>query len=430
MSSRNSRPAESVRQPGGPLKKLWVVSEHYYPDESATGYLLTRIAEGLAEHYSVNALCSYPSRLRGEVRPPMQERRNRVQIRRCAATTLDKDVLVFRLINLVTISVSIFWNCLWSFRRNDTVLVVTNPPSLPFFVAASSWLRNAKCILIVHDVYPEALIAAGILKPQSSVTELLNWLHKRLYRHVEEIVPIGRDMRALLMRKNPSPRITVAFIPNWADTEIVEPGKREENRMLRELNLTNKFVVQYSGNIGRTHGVEVIIEAARRLSREDSVHFLVLGSGAKKKWMEATVEESHLSSFTILPRHPRSDLDAALNACDVAIVSFVPGMTGVSVPSRMYNFMAAGKPIIAIADPDSELAMVVDENEIGWVVSPGQPDAVVAAILEARNGPERLAGMGQRARLAAAEKYTYEKTIGAYRELIEGINGFADRSHR
>jgi glycosyltransferase involved in cell wall biosynthesis len=145
---------------------------------------------------------------------------------------------------------------------------------------------------------------------------------------------------------------------------------------------------------------------------------LFIGSGAKRSWLEQTVRKNNLANVTILPNRPRSDQPNFLNACDIAVVSLVPGMTGVSVPSRMYNIMAAGKPIIAVTDDDSELALVVQEEHIGWVAPPGQPDRIVGAIVEARACPQRLTEMGARARLAVETRYSPEKAIKAYQALV------------
>ncbi|HHY57526.1 MAG TPA: glycosyltransferase family 4 protein, partial [Chloroflexi bacterium] len=165
-----------------------------------------------------------------------------------------------------------------------------------------------------------------------------------------------------------------------------------------------------------------LIAVAQRLeSNHPKIHFLLIGSGAKKRWVEQTATSLHLSNLTVLGNRPRSDQSNFLNACDVALISFIPGMAGVSVPSRMYNIMAAGKPIIAMADRHSELAQVVIEEGIGWVIDPGDEAALERTIMEAASQPELLCAMGQRARLAAETKYSPERANQAYRNLVETL---------
>lgn len=128
-----------------------------------------------------------------------------------------------------------------------------------------------------------------------------------------------------------------------------------------------------------------------------------------------------LSNITLLPNRPRNDQINFLNACDVAIVSLVAGMKGVSVPCRIYNIMAAGKPMMAIADRQSEVALVIKEEGIGWTIQPNKPDKLVKAIYEAKSSPRLLHEMGKRARMAAKTKYTYESVLNAYYSLFQNL---------
>lgn len=402
--------------------QVWVVSELYYPEETSTGYLLTCTAEGIARSFPVSVLCSQPTYAARGQRAPAYEERNGVHIHRCWGTTFDRDRILLRLINMVTITVSIFLSALMRLHRGDCVFVVTNPPVLPFAVNLACWFRRAKCVLIIHDVYPEVLIATGITTPTALPTRLIRWLTGLLYRRCERIVVLGRDMQQLARQKLPGGDERTVIIENWADLDLVEPRPRSSNTLLKEQGLLDKFVIQYAGNMGRTHGLEHLIAVAQRLeSNHPKIHFLLIGSGAKKRWVEQTATSLHLSNLTVLGNRPRSDQSNFLNACDVALISFIPGMAGVSVPSRMYNIMAAGKPIIAMADRHSELAQVVIEEGIGWVIDPGDEAALERTIMEAASQPELLCAMGQRARLAAETKYSPERANQAYRNLVETL---------
>jgi len=401
--------------------KLWIVSELYYPEVTSTGYILTEIAEGLAASgLAVSVLCSQPSYSVRGMRASAKENRNKVVIHRSWGTTLDKDIFFFRLINLVTITASLFVNVLWRLKRFDSVLVVTNPPSLPFFVAFACWLRRANCVLLIHDVYPELLVAVGKLRSTSLLVRLLNKLNKVLYTSVNHIIVIGRDMHAKIANRLDNKK-KVTVITNWADINKVIPTNKEQNLLLRELCLQEKFVLEYAGNIGYPNDIESIIASASQLLDKCDIHFLFIGSGAKKRWLEEEITRRKLSNITILPSRPRDDQVNFLNACDIALVSLVLGMKGISVPSRIYNILAAGKPIIAVADPDSELALVVKEEDIGWVVAPGDVDGLRMAILEAKANPDLLVQMGQRARQAAVTKYSFELVNKAYTEMVASI---------
>jgi len=401
--------------------KLWAISEVYYPEDTGTGYYLTGVAEGLASHFDVHVLCSQPTyAARGSLAPWRETYRN-VHIERCPGTTLNKDVLILRLANVLTISLSLFLRALQRIRRSDVVIVVTNPPLLPFVIATACRLRGAKCILRVDDVYPEALTATGLARPGSIAVRALSWMTKRLYQRVDQIVVLGRDMEQLARGKLGRSAQRIAVIPNWADVNLVAPTAKTNSVLLHELGLTDKFIVQCAGNMGRVQGVETMLKAAELMTDEENVHFLFIGAGAERRWMESEVQRKQLHNVTLLDQRPRSDQPNFLNACDVAMVSLLPGMTGAGVPSRLYNIMAAGKPVIAITSPDSEVSLVVQEEQIGWGVPPDQPEKLAEVIRKAKVDPEALPMMGKRARAVAEAKYSPDRIISTYSELIKDV---------
>lgn len=407
-------------------RRIWVVSELYYPEDTSTGYYLTRIAEGLAERGDppVHVLCGRPSYASRGVETARTETHHGVAIRRCWGTTWNKNHLLPRIVNLITLSLSMFFHAGWRFRRGDRVLVVTNPPLLPFVISWACRLKGADCALLIHDVYPDALIGAGLLKPTSLFTKILDRAVRGLYRTVDTIVVLGRDMRDLVLGKLKSEEPSVRIIPNWADTDLIQP-RTGENRILRKLGLSKKFVVQYSGNMGRSHNLEAVALCAERLEDRRDIHFLIAGSGAKKPWLEQTVKEKKLDNVTIIDRLPREELPELLTAGDVALIPFVRGMAGVSVPSRLYNMLAAGMPIIALVDENSEVAKVIDEEQAGRVVPPDDVDSLERAILELAASPETRTEMGRRARRAAETKYQYATILDAYCKVMGVQQPFA-----
>jgi glycosyltransferase involved in cell wall biosynthesis len=399
--------------------RLWVVSEIYYPEEISTGYYLTSIAEGLAQNYHVKVICGQPNYASRGTRADKHEIRKGVEIFRIASTTLDKNVIPFRLLNMLTLSLSMFWLSIRKFRKNDRVLVVTAPPSLPFITALASLFRSAHYTLLLHDCYPEVLVAVGKLKPNSLVSKSVNILNNWLYKHASKIIVVGRDMNELLRNKTNGLRIPIVFIPNWADLESVYPTPREENSLLSDLGIADKFVFMYAGNIGHPTDIESIIECADRLRHESDFHFVFVGSGAKSRWLQNQVELRELKNVTILGQRPRREQIVFLNACDVGLVSLVKNMWGTAMPSRTYNILAAGKPILALTDDGSELARVIEEEGVGWYTRPGNVDELHAKVYEIYRDRERLHEMGARARKAALSKYSRASAIERYAQEFD-----------
>lgn len=409
----NSKPEKSIK------KNLWIVTELYYPEETSTGYYLTRIGEGLAGDFNVKVLCGQPNYSGRGVRAPKKEVHNNVRIFRTFGTTLDKNVILFRLINMLTLSFSVFWKALFNFQKGDKILVVTTPPSLPFITAFASLIRGGSYVLLIHDNYPEILIAVGKTKENSLFVKILDFFNRWLYKYAGKIIVVGRDMRLLVEKKTEGLDIPIDYIPNWAELEQVNPQPRAENRLLKELNLQEKFVFLYAGNMGHPNDLESIIECAGKLKDDEKFHFVFLGAGVKRKWLEREVEENDLTNVTLLSPRPRSEQNDFLNACDVAIVSLVKKMRGVSMPSRTYNILAVGKPILALAEEDSEVSEVVREDNIGWIVPPNEPEKLLQTIKRIYEEREKIAEMEKSSRQAALEKYSLDTAILNYKKSLK-----------
>ncbi len=398
--------------------RLWVISELYYPEETSTGYYLTRIAEGLTDKFDVKVISGQPNySARGTI-APRQEMHKDVEIFRVAGTRLDKNIIVFRLINMLTLSTTVFWNSVRRFAAGDRVLVVTNPPTMPFVIAFASLLRGASYTLLIHDNYPEILIAAKKMREGSIGVKLLAYFNRWLYKYTAKIIVVGRDMQELVSRKTDGLDIPIVTIPNWAELESVSPEAKHRNTLLADLGLTDKFVFLYAGNMGHPNDLESIVDCAEQLAENTKIHFVFLGAGVKRQWLKDQVTSRSLGNTTILEPRPRSEQQIFLNACDIAFVSLVDKMQGVSMPSRTYNILAAGKPIIALTEENSEVARIIQEEQIGWNVRPGRPKELLIAIELAVDQRNEWKLMGERARMAAETKYSLETALEKYRNAL------------
>ncbi|MCZ8038962.1 MAG: glycosyltransferase family 4 protein [Microcystis sp. LE17-20A] len=403
------------------MSRIIILTELYFPEQTSTGYLLTKTAEGLAKEYKVKVITGPATNFFLAEKSPPQETINNVDVIRCVGTTFNKDYFWGRILNILTRTIAIFLKCLILCQQEDCLLVVTNPPLLPLVALLIKWLKNCRYVLLVHDVYPEVLIATQFLSPSSALVKILNVANKVIYKNAIKIISLGRDMNKLIESKLSSKETNkIYLITNWADEEIVATEKHD-NPMIKELNFSHKFIVLYAGNIGITHGIEYLALAAEKLKLNSSIHFIVLGFGSKQSWLVEYISGKDLKNISILPPRLRSEQIIFLNACDIALISFIPGMGGVSVPSRMYNQMAAGKPIIAITDDSSELAQVVQEENIGWVVAPGNLDKLVETIEFAASHPDICKQMGDRAAVISKTKYNFDLTDQKYKQLFRDI---------
>ena len=402
--------------------RIWVLSEYFYPNEINTGYVMSEIAAGLQQQFDVRVISGPEANFLNGASAKPRERWCGIDIRRCRGTSFNRKSFAGRITNAVTLSLVIFTAAIGAVQRGDIVLVVTNPPFLPLLALLVKWLKRARLVVVVHDVYPEAAIAARLLDRNSLVARLMAVATRTVFRQSDRVVTLGRDMCQLVREKVGADRANcVVIIPNWAEHERVQPLPRVANPLLKQLGLQDKFVVLHAGNMGHVQDIELLARAAFLLRENQRVAFLFVGSGVKKQWLEDTVRAQHLSNVTLCQPQARDQQQIFLNACDIAVLALVDGMGGVSVPSRLYSQMAAAKPWIAAVDADSEVAAVIGEERIGWVVPTGDADALAHAIEAAAADPELCQLMGERAREAAVSRYRLLDAVTAYQRLMATV---------
>ena len=386
--------------------KIWFISEVYFPDEAGTAYYMTGLAEHFAKTQRVSVLTGMPKyNARGKAVSRI-EHLNGVHIIRCLDSTLDKNIILFRLANVFISSISIFINAIGNIKRNDIVIAVTSPPLLPFVIGLVCKIRRAIFLLRIDDVYPEVFVATGFLKKGSFLELLLAAANRILYKKADLIFVLGRDMARLVRTKAGSHAQRIKIVSNWSDSDRILPTSKKSSPLLNELGLADKFIVLCAGNMGRAQAIETLFSAAERLLCKANIHFMFIGSGQKTSWMKKKKEDGKLTNITLLGQRSRAEQQIFLNACDISVASLLPGMTGAGVPSRIYNVMASGKPIISVASADSEMSLVVAEENIGWVVSPSDPEQLASTILGASSDPATLKKMGKRARQLSETKYS------------------------
>lgn len=401
-------------------ERLWIITELYYPELTSTGYYMTEIAEGLAEQCPVSVICGQPNYSARGVTAPPKEFRNGVEIFRLPFARLNKNVFLFRVINMVTLAVAVLFSALKNLNKGERVLVVTTPPLLPFVAAFASLARGCPYTLLIHDVYPDLAAAVGKTRPGSIIFRFSDFANRWLYKHASKIIVVGRDMADKIKEKSAGLDPCIEYIPNWAELETVEPRPRDGNELLAALGIETDLVLLYAGNLGYPNDIESILKAAEILAKSKAaVHFLFVGDGVKRRLVEAAVSGKNNGNITYIGPKPRSEQSIFLNACDAGLVALVRGMLGVSMPSRTYNLLAAGRPILAITEPGSEIERTVTEASAGWCVEPGNPQALANKILEILAEREKLPEMGRRAREAAVGRFGLAMAIARYREVLD-----------
>ena len=403
--------------------RLWIVTEPFYPEDEGVGYYMSQYAFELAHKMKVSAICVQPSYSKKGTKCPKYEQYNQVEIFRCWSTQFDRQRIVLRSINLLTMLLSMFFCVLWRVRKNDIVLVASSPPMLPFLTVIATILKRAKCVLYIYDLYPDIAIAVGILKKNSFFTKIMCNVTRFFYRRVNSIFVLGRDMRTIAEERFRRDKLLIHYVPLLVDTEDICPQNRNENEFINKLNLGDKFVVQIAGNLGFIHDVELFLEVARLLEDTPNIKFLLFCSGKKLPHLTKTIEHEKRSNIIIHPRLPREKTTDIVNACDMAISALlIPGMFGLISPSRTYAILAAGKPQLAITEDETEVALMIEEEKTGWRVRPNDINGAVAVIREAYTNRELMKEMQRNARHVAKTKYSKDIIIRKIWELLVSMD--------
>lgn len=306
---------------------------------------------------------------------------------------------------------------LLSVRRGDVLFLRTPPLQLgvPAFFAKA--LRGARVLVNVQDIHPDLAIESGILTNPAGI-RFAKALEKWVYGLADKIAVIS-DGFARNLRAKGVPGRKLEVLPNWVDTDFLRPLPKD-NPVSRRLGLQDKFVVMYSGtvSISSNLALERVLEAAKLLAGEQEILFVIVGEGLKKDALQAKAVSLGLRNTVFLPFQPYLDLPALLASSDVLLVPLDKDKSRLSVPSKLYTFMAAGRPILGLATPDSEVAAVLRETDCGPAVPPDDAAAVAAAVRTLARSPEGRREQGAKAREHVVRHFAKGTILRDYEELL------------
>jgi glycosyltransferase involved in cell wall biosynthesis len=390
--------------------KIVVASQHYPPDGSTTAAIMAAIAGHLATQMPVLVLSGMAGSANdvaiGSGRPAVIEIKNRMGA---------KAALIRRATAELLFTLRVFVALLKHLKRGDVALTVTAPFMLPYAVAAAAMCKRARSALIMHDLFPDVLVMAGILKPSSLVARLIGAANSLMFRLLSAVIIIGRDTEALLLRYGGLTRDRICFIPNWA---TLSPGVRPVTPDNPYRRSQARFVVGLSGNLGFTHDPVVVFEAARLLRDNPDIHFMLSGWGIGFDRLRDMQAADRLPNVSLVDRVPEADLEAFLSAADVWLIPYRKDLAGVSVPSRFYNLLAIGRPVVLVSEANAEAALTVSQDKVGWVVEPGRADELAHAVRLAALSAD--AAMRERA-VMVSRRYDFSHAMASYAELMQKL---------
>jgi colanic acid biosynthesis glycosyl transferase WcaI len=352
---------------------------------------------------------------------PPRERVDGVEVHRVRTTSFGRDRLLGRAADYASFYLAAGWR-LWRLARSGDVIVAkTDPPLISVVASVVARWRGARLVNWVQDVFPEVAEALGMRALAGPPAGLLRRLRNGAFRSAAANVVLSERMAEVVARAGAAAGRT-RVIPNWANMEAIHPVAAVDNPLRREWGLDCKFIVCYSGNMGRVHEFGTILDAAQLLSaRAESIGFLFIGGGAQRDMIEDEARRRRLVNVLFRPYQDRAGLSFSLGVGDLHLVSQRPEVEGYVFPSKLYGILAAGRPVVFIGDPQGEIGALVEREGVGVAVRQGDAAGLAEQLVRLAGDTPLREAMGARSRALLCERYdkriAFKAWLGLLREL-------------
>lgn len=333
-------------------QRLWIISELFPPEESATGYIMGEIAKTLSSKYDVGVICGPEIYDKSRKQTEVNQKDFNFPVFHANIRTFNKNSKIGKAISFVLTTRSLYKLAKRLIHTKDKVLMVTNPATLLPPMCRLKRKKGFDLTILVHDVFPENTKAAGIRLP---IFGKIKDVFDKAYSSADRLIVLGRDMKDVISKKT-SYKTHIEIIENWGDFSNIHPMPMPQ---------TDKIIIEYAGNIGRVQGLEQFIE---RLP--DDTEFHLYGSGA----IEETLRSYNKPNVFFHGPYTRSEQSKILGECHISLVTLNDKMYGLGTPSKTYNILASGRPILYFGPKDSEVAHMIKKYKIGYCGFPDKWD--------------------------------------------------------
>jgi colanic acid biosynthesis glycosyl transferase WcaI len=323
---------------------------------------------------------------------------------------------------------SFAFSALWGAiaRRRPEVIVVVSPPlqlAVTGLILAAA--NGARVFLMIQDLVPDAAVATGALSTGSTACRVAYALERFVYRRVAGIGVICDGMRRSLIAKG-VPEDKVVILPNYVDLNFIRPPAGESSFRARFGIAPNGFLAMYSGSVAGKQGLQTFVQAAAELDSDPDIACCLIGEGPYLPELKQLAGDLSLRSFLFLPLQPREALPDQLAAADVLVITQRKAVRDVVFPGKLLYYMAAGRPILAAVNEDSETGRFIREHQVGMVVPPEGPASLAQAIRWMQSNPERTRQFGLNGRRTAETQFDRSIVLESFAAYIE--SGLESRS--
>lgn len=391
---------------------LIFINRFYWPEEPATAQLLTDLAEALAatgEHVTI--ITSHD----GRAETPCEELHQGVRIRRVRSTRRGGKKLAGRALDYAAFSLGALARLARTVRRNDTVVVMTDPPLLAIFAAGLARWRGARIVFWVHDIYPELAMALAGAK----WLRIFRPMRDRAWRRAGACVVPGDDMAGFLAGRGVE---KISIIPNWAPAGLAPMPPAAADALREAWGLRGKFIAAYSGNLGRAHDLMPLLDTAAALRAETDIVFVFIGDGAQRDALESSAQARGLHNVRFFPARPRAQLAETLALGDVHFVTLRPGCEQLVFPSKLHGIVAIGRPVFFVGPRDCALAQLVAGRGMGAVFAREETTLLAEAIRSLHGDAARQRAWSEAAGKFHRETGGVERAVADWRKVLHAAS--------
>lgn len=408
------------------MGKLVFVNRYFYPDHAATSQLLTDLALDLAGRGADVRVVTGRQRYDDPAaRLASHERVKGVQVWRVPTTRFGRGRLAGRALDYLSFYLSAGYRLWRQVRRGDMIVAKTDPPLISVVAAAVARLRGATLVNWLQDLFPEVAGALEVKGAGGGIAKRLKALRNRSLNRAVCNVVLGELMARRLVDEGVDPG-RIRIIANWTADDVV-PVPRDGSPLRRAWGLEDKFVIAYSGNLGRAHEFDTILEAAERLWEEKDVVFLFIGGGARVEDVKRRVATAQLNNVLFKPYQPRERLSESLSCADVHLVTLRPALEGLIVPSKAYGALAAGRPVVYIGDPKGEIPNLLARRRCGYTVAIGDSYGLASRLRGLSRDPALAQRLGSNGRDAYQQGFRQALALEAWAQVLGCTPEIADR---
>jgi glycosyltransferase involved in cell wall biosynthesis len=398
-------------------QKLLVINQYYPPDIASTGRYVAEICSYLSQQgFEVHMITGQPSYTSEFIEASSYEILNEVHVYRISLGNAYGRERMLRRIKGYLLFLWGAWrkaDIITRSKRIESVLTFHNPPFVGLIGAYLARKYRLRFTFAWYDIYPDALIVAGWYLPRF-VIWMWEKLNRWIFKHVNSVIVLGEEVKRRLCENKGLSLEKVKVIPIWGYPELGEMSRVQPIR--QELGIGDKeLLLLYAGNLGVMHPIDPILDAAV-MCQELPVQFLFVGEGVRKKYLISRIEKENLKNVRLIPYQPEERFAQIVATSDVCFVVFKSGMEKVTIPSRAFTFLSAGKPLITIMAPNADVARLVIETKCGWNVSSSKE--LVNLIRQLLNNLEEVLYRGQRGREVYESQFQRVRVIARYREVL------------